>query len=68
MAHTSPADNLMSIAETAQYLGVATQTLYRLRHEGKGPLGTRVGGAVRYRKSQVDAWLDENTETSPGAA
>ncbi|WP_430642634.1 helix-turn-helix transcriptional regulator [Bradyrhizobium japonicum] len=40
-------------------LGVSRPTLQRYRREGKGPAWFRLpGGAVRYRRSDVDLWLE----------
>jgi excisionase family DNA binding protein len=51
---------LLSIAEVADLLGVSTRTLYNQRYRGEPPgsLGVRVGGLVRYRPSDLSAWLD----------
>ncbi|MCZ4536236.1 helix-turn-helix domain-containing protein [Gordonia terrae] len=47
----------MSVAETAEYLGIAKQTLYGLRHRGQGPVGYRIGGRAFYDRADVDAWI-----------
>jgi excisionase family DNA binding protein len=49
---------LMSIQDLSDYLGVPVNTLYQWRTKGKGPVGRKVGRHVRYRASDVDAWLD----------
>lgn len=51
--------DIMTIAEVGDRLGVAVQTLYNWRAAGKGPPGFRLGGKLRYRRSDVEAWLDE---------
>jgi hypothetical protein len=33
------------------------QTRYDLRSKGRGPRGFRVGSQLRFRQSEVDAWL-----------
>lgn len=48
-------------AELAEYLGTSTQQLARMRVNGTGPRYIRAGRSVRYRWSDVQAWLDENT-------
>jgi excisionase family DNA binding protein len=48
--------------ETAAYLQIPVATLYAWRNKGKGPPAARVGKHLRYRKSGVDQWLDEQTE------
>ncbi len=41
----------------AAHLAVSVQTLYDLRSKGRGPRGFRVGRELRFRRSEVDAWL-----------
>ncbi|WP_299051868.1 helix-turn-helix domain-containing protein [uncultured Nocardioides sp.] len=48
----------MSLRQTADYLGVSPGALYQMRHTGDGPPGFKVGARVRYRRAEVDAWLD----------
>lgn len=48
-----PQDELMA------ELSVSRPTLQRYRREGTGPAWFRLpGGAVRYRRSDVDLWLE----------
>lgn len=47
----------MNVAETAEYLGIARQTLYGLRHRGQGPVSYRIGGRAFYDVADVDAWV-----------
>jgi excisionase family DNA binding protein len=47
----------------AAYLGVPTKTLEQWRYVGKGPAYAKVGKHVRYRRTDVDAWLDAQTVT-----
>ncbi|HKY77757.1 MAG TPA: helix-turn-helix domain-containing protein [Acidimicrobiia bacterium] len=51
-------DCLMTIEEVGVYLQVPIRTLYDWRHKGCGPRGMRVGRYVRYRRAEVDVWLD----------
>lgn len=57
-------DRLISASLLPQYIGLAFQTLARLRHEGKGPPFIRVGRRIYYRSSDVRRWLDEHTFSS----
>lgn len=50
---------LLSTSELAQYLDVPLSTIYLWRNRGEGPPGFKVGKQVRYRVSDVVAWLDE---------
>jgi excisionase family DNA binding protein len=53
---------LWTVADVAEYLGVPVKTLYRWRNTGYGPVGCRVGRYVRYRSSDVEAWIDAMTD------
>ena len=48
---------VLSLTELAAHLTVSAQTLYDLRSKGRGPRGFRVGRELRFRRSEVDAWL-----------
>jgi excisionase family DNA binding protein len=65
-ATTIALPSLMSVAELGTYLGVASQTLYNWRSARQGPRGIRVGGRVRYRRSAVEAWLEQQEDGSNG--
>lgn len=64
MADTAvvPEDALLSPQQVADYLGVPVATVYRWRYEGTGPRGMKVGKHVRYRRGEVEAWLDARTD------
>ncbi len=52
---------LATIEEVAEFLGVPVKTLYAWRSRRlntEGPRGLRVGRHVRYRWSDVDAWVE----------
>ena len=55
---------LLSTEELAELLGVHPATLATWRHEGRGPKFVKVGKVVRYRRGEIDAFLDSNTHTS----
>lgn len=57
-------EHLLSIEEVADILGVPVRTLYswRYRTELTGPRAIRVGRHLRYRPSDVDAWLDAQVD------
>jgi excisionase family DNA binding protein len=48
----------MTIAELAHYLGVSVNTIYEWNSVGSGPAYYRVGRYVRYKKEDVEAWLE----------
>lgn len=49
--------NYVSLAELAAELKVSVQTIYDLRSKGRGPHGFRVGTQLRFRKAEIDAWV-----------
>ena len=56
---TEPAgDALATPEEIAGLLRVPMQLLYRWRYERKGPPSFRIGRYVRYRRVDVERWLD----------
>jgi excisionase family DNA binding protein len=50
-------DRLMTLDEVAAYTQLPTFTLYKMRSQGHGPRAARLGKHLRYRKSDVDAWI-----------
>ena len=67
---TTP-DGLMDPRSTAAFLGLSVLTLADMRCKGTGPRFTKAGRLVRYRLSDVQAWLNgrtfENTSEAKGA-
>jgi excisionase family DNA binding protein len=55
-------DDLLTPLQLAEVLGISVRTLYNWRSQRKGPPGFRVGSHVRYRRSDVEAWLDEQAQ------
>lgn len=62
----------LSLDELAGQLGVKVQALYDLRCQGRGPTGFRVGRQLRFRRSEIEAWLArleaEDAQRHPGRA
>jgi excisionase family DNA binding protein len=54
---------LLTITEVAQMLRVPVATLRYWRHLGAGPNSFRIGRHVRYRRSDVRAWLNAKGRT-----
>lgn len=54
-------DELLSIKEVAQVVRVPEATLRYWRHLGTGPRSFRIGRAVRYWKTEVALWLEEQS-------
>lgn len=49
---------MLTIEQLSGYLQVPIQTIYAWRHDGVGPRALKAGRALRYRRSDVDAWLE----------
>jgi excisionase family DNA binding protein len=50
---------LLDAAEAADLLGISKGKLYELVREGGGPPVVRIGRRLRWRRSDIDAWVDE---------
>lgn len=59
---TAPYDPLLTIEQVADWLCVPKGTLYQWRSRHQGPRAIKVGGGLRYRRSEVDAYLDQHTD------
>lgn len=57
-----PLPEIMSIQHLAEFLGVPLSTVYKWRYRGEGPRAIKIGGHVRYRRSEVQHWLAEHEE------
>jgi len=53
-------DPLLRPADLQRILGVADQTLRHWRTQGIGPEFVRIRQRVYYRRSAVDAWINEH--------
>ncbi len=54
-------DEIMTVKELAEYLKIAEKTAYRFASEGKVPC-FKVGSAWRFKKSEVDGWIKQQSE------
>ncbi len=55
--------DIMTVREVAAYLKITEKTAYRLTAEGKIP-GFKVGGAWRYRRTEIDTWIDRQSNVN----
>ena len=51
-------DEILTLKEVAEYLKLAEKTAYRLAAEGKLP-GFKVGGSWRFKREDIDRWIEE---------
>ena len=61
-------DPLLKPQELAAWLGTSAGSLAQMRYRGQGPRFVKTGKLVRYRRSDIDAWLDANTRQQTSAA
>lgn len=58
--------DILTIREVADYLRITEKTAYRLAANETLP-GFKVGGSWRFRKSEIEAWI-ENQKTAKSKA
>jgi excisionase family DNA binding protein len=51
-------DPLLNPAEVSAFLGVPVGTIYAWRSRGVGPEGIRVGRHLRFRRGEIERWLE----------
>lgn len=59
-----PPDPLLTVQQLSDFLDVPVATLYAWRYRREGPPGFRVGRHLRYRWSDVEAWISRQLEYS----
>ncbi|WP_420194131.1 helix-turn-helix transcriptional regulator [Marinobacter sp. GH_1] len=50
---------LLNTEQAAIYIGLAKQTITEMRVKGGGPKFCKIGRAVRYKREDLDAWIDQ---------
>ena len=60
-------DPLLTTNQAADFLHMTVRFLENRRTVGGGPRYIRVGGRVRYRSADLDAWATANTHTDTTA-
>jgi excisionase family DNA binding protein len=58
---------VMDIRQASGYLGISGDTLYRYASEGFIP-AFKLGNRWRFKKSLLDAWMDEKSGVKPTGA
>lgn len=53
---------LLTVEALAELLCISVHTLNNWRCQKRGPKFIRLGGLVRYRESDVNRWLESQTE------
>lgn len=50
-------EQIMTLREVAQYLGLHVMTVYKLTREGRVP-AAKIGGQWRFKRDVLDGWLE----------
>ena len=50
-------EQIMTLREVAQYLGLHIMTVYKLTREGRVP-AAKIGGQWRFKRDVLDSWLE----------
>jgi excisionase family DNA binding protein len=61
---------MLSTEQAAEYCGVSPRTLEKHRSRGGGPVFVKLGGLVRYKVEDLDAWIAggrRRSTSDPGA-
>ena len=55
---------ILTIDQAASYLAIPKATLYtwRTRRAGFGPRAVKAGGCLRYRRRDLDDWINQHLE------
>ena len=62
MTTTHPeVEKLSTPAELGERFGMSVPALAQMRYRGTGPRFIKFGKQVRYRESDIQAWLDQQT-------
>jgi hypothetical protein len=58
--------NILNTEEAAEYVGIKKRTLedWRRRSIAKGPCYLNLDGLIRYRRSDLDKYLDSGSQES----
>jgi excisionase family DNA binding protein len=63
-AKSSASLALLDTEQVAALLGLRPNTLAQWRVSGEGPMFVKIGRRVRYRASDVDAWITKRSRRS----
>lgn len=54
----------MNTSDAANYIGMSASWLNKTRMHGNGPAYIKLGGSVKYLKSDLDSWMAANRRTA----
>ncbi len=64
----STVEKLIGVPEVAEWIGVPVATVRVWRHRGIGPRSIKCGRWVKYRPSDVERWLDSQSDDDRAGA
>lgn len=67
MQNNALEDRLLTVKEAAHYLGYKKGTVYNKVSAGKIP-HFKLGTTLRFRRSELDRWIEERDAEAKGAA
>lgn len=65
MTQNTTGEDVLTLTEVAAYLKVTERTIYRLTGAKKIP-SFKVGGVWRFRKTDIDAWINSQSLDTEG--
>ena len=57
---------ILTLEEVAAFLRAGKRTVYRFAQRGEIP-AFKVGGTWRFRRSELERWIDQNSNQQPAA-
>lgn len=66
MGATDSSGEILTLEEVAAFLKAGKRTVYRFAQNGDIP-AFKLGGTWRFRRSELERWIDENSNQRPPA-
>ncbi|MDF0605888.1 helix-turn-helix domain-containing protein [Neisseriaceae bacterium TC5R-5] len=66
MPNNNSESGILTIKEVAEYLKVTERTIYRLAAAKKIPAFKKVGGTWRFRATDIDGWIADQSKKAEG--
>lgn len=60
LARGTMAEEILDKKALAKYLRISVGSVTRMTLNGTGPKAYRIGGLIRFRLSDVNAWIDQH--------
>ncbi len=59
-------ERMLSPKDLSELLTIPVQTIYHCRCRGEGPRAYPIGRHIRYWIGDIESWLDDRAEGTPG--